>query len=104
MYYVRKFLYSLPKGARILDAACGEGVLVEEYLAKGCDIVGIDLNYESEIVKQGDILNMPFEDARFDVVLLLDVFEHLSFVNQPKALQEIQRVLSEGGIFVGINT
>jgi len=93
MYYVRQFLDSLPKGTRILDAGCGEGVLVEEYLAKGYSIQGIDLNYESEIVKRGDILNMPFKDESFDVVLLLDVFEHLSFTDQPKALKEIHRVL-----------
>jgi len=103
MYYVRQFLDSLPKGTRILDAGCGEGVLVEEYLAKGYSIQGIDLNYESEIAKRGDILNMPFKDESFDVVLLLDVFEHLSFMDQPKALKEIHRVLI-GGLPGGINT
>lgn len=40
---------------------------------------------------------MPYEDDRFDVVLLLDVFEHLSFEDQPKALTEIKRVLKKGG-------
>ena len=97
MYYIRKFLDLLPKGMKILDVGCGEGVLVEEYLAKGYSIQGIDLNYESEIVRRGDILNMPFEDKSFDVVLLLDVFEHLAFSDQPKALKEIQRVLGGGG-------
>ena len=97
MHYIREFFDSLPKGTKILDAGCGEGVLVEEYSAKGYTINGIDLNYESEIVMRGDILNMPFKDKSFDVVLLLDVFEHLAFVDQPKVLKEIQRVLSGGG-------
>ncbi len=97
MYHIQKFLDSLPKGTKILDAGCGEGVLVEEYLAKGYTVQGIDLNYESGIVRRGDILNMPFEDKSFDVVLLLDVFEHLAFIDQLKALKEIQRVLSGGG-------
>jgi SAM-dependent methyltransferase len=52
---------------------------------------------ESEIVKRGSILEMPFETGRFDAVLLLDVFEHLGFVEQPIALLEICRVLQEGG-------
>lgn len=97
MYHVRKFLDSMPKESKTLDAGCGEGVLVQEYLTKGYSIQGIDLNYGSEFVKQGSILNMPFEDATFDVVLLLDVFEHLAFIDQPKALKEIQRILKKGG-------
>lgn len=97
MHHVRKFLDSLPKGTKILDAGCGEGVLVEEYLDKGYLIQGIDLNYESKIVIKGNILNMPFEDKSFDIVLLLDVFEHLAFSNQPKVIKEIQRVLSGEG-------
>lgn len=97
MHHVRKFLDSLPKGTKILDAGCGEGVLVEEYLDKGYTIQGIDLNYESKIVIKRNILDMPFEDKSFDVVLLLDVFEHLLFSDQPKVIKEIQRVLSRGG-------
>jgi len=98
MYHMRKFLDSLPKEkTRILDAGCGEGVLVEEYLNKGYTIQGIDLNYESEIVVKGNILDMPFDDNSFDIVLLLDVFEHIDFIDQLKALKEIQRVLKRGG-------
>ena len=100
MHHIRKFLTSLPKGTNILDAGCGEGVLVEEYSARGYSIQGIDLNYASEFVQQGDILNMPFDDASFDVVLLLDVFEHLSFTDQPKVLKEIQRILKKNGYLV----
>lgn len=82
---------------RILDAGCGEGVLVEEYTARGWQIEGLDLNYESTYVRRGDLLAMPYEDNRFDVILLLDVFEHLAYADQPRALQELQRVLKPDG-------
>ncbi|MDW7973209.1 MAG: class I SAM-dependent methyltransferase [Thermodesulfovibrio sp.] len=101
MAFVRSFLDRLPKNSKILDAGCGEGVLVEEYRAKGYNIEGIDLNYQSEIVRRGNLLDMWFySDDSFDVVLLLDVFEHLSFADQPKALAEIKRVLKHEGILV----
>ena len=77
---------------------------MEEYLAKGYSIKGIDVNYESEIVIKGNILDMPFEDKNFDVVLLLDVFEHLAFSDQLKVIKEINRVLSRGGVSFGVNT
>lgn len=100
MAYVKNFLDSLEMSAKILDAGCGEGVLVEEYLKREYLIEGLDLNYESKFVKRGDITRMPYEEELFDVVLLLDVFEHLSFVDQPRALQEIRRVLKHRGIFL----
>lgn len=99
MYHIEKFLNKLPKESRILDAGCGEGVLVEKYLTKGYSVQGIDPNYESKIVIKGNILDIPFEDKSFDVVLLLDVFEHLAFSDQPKVIKEIHRVLNGGGIF-----
>ena len=102
MHHIRRFLSGLPKEARILDAGCGEGVLSEEFLKKGYRIEGIDLNYASKYVTQGDILDMTnlYEDEHFDAVLLLDVFEHLAFADQPVALKEIKRVLRPGGHFL----
>ncbi|MGC8603006.1 MAG: class I SAM-dependent methyltransferase [Desulfomonilaceae bacterium] len=43
---------------------------------------------------------MPYQDASFGCILLLDVFEHLGFEDQPKALTEIHRILKPGGIFI----
>jgi 2-polyprenyl-3-methyl-5-hydroxy-6-metoxy-1,4-benzoquinol methylase len=97
MQYVRTFLDALSAEAEILDAGCGEGALVEEYATKGYHIKGIDLNYASDFVTQADVLNIPFCDKSFDVVLLLDVFEHLSFLEQPTVLKEIHRVLKRDG-------
>ena len=100
MAVVKAFLRSLPKESLMLDAGCGEGVLVEDLRSEGYSISGIDLNYESESVTTGSVLEMPFQNATLDVILLLDVFEHLAFQDQPTALSEIARVLKPGGHLV----
>lgn len=97
MGFVRRKIRELGVDARILDAGCGEGVLVEEFRAQGFQIEGLDLNYESEHVRLGSVLDMPYEDGAFDAVLLLDVFEHLGYADQPVTLAEIRRVLRGGG-------
>ena len=97
MAFVRHKVHELDEDARILDAGCGEGVLVEEFRTQGFQIEGLDLNYESEHVRRGSVLDMPYEDGAFDAVLLLDVFEHLGYADQPVALSEVRRALREGG-------
>jgi SAM-dependent methyltransferase len=100
MAFVRKQIRAVGPGGHVLDAGCGEGVLVEEFRKQGYAIEGLDLNYESEYVRRGSILDMPYEDSAFDAVLLLDVFEHIGYADQPKALAEIRRILRAGGRFI----
>ena len=103
MKWVRKYIDELSMTTRILDAGCGEGVLVEDYSKAGRHIEGLDLNYSSEYVRQGNLLNIPYATNHFDVVLLLDVIEHIAFPDQPLVLQEIHRVLRpDGGLIVSI--
>lgn len=97
MRWVRRVLERLPRDSRIVDLGCGEGILVEELRSEGYDALGVDLNYESEAVTRDDITNTRFEGERFDVVLCLDVLEHLQFEDQVKALAEIHRLLRPGG-------
>ena len=93
---VRRWLDRLPPETRVLDAGCGEGVLVEEY-AERLRIEGLDANYSSERVKAGSLTALPYADGTFDRALCLDVLEHLTFEDQPRALAELHRVLRPGG-------
>ena len=93
---VRAYLSALPAETRVLDAGCGEGVLVEEFKSK-LAIVGVDPNYASETVTKGSLLALPYPDASFDRALCLDVLEHLSFADQGAAVAELYRVLRRGG-------
>jgi SAM-dependent methyltransferase len=94
--FVRRYLDALPADTRVLDAGCGEGVLVEEY-ARRLRIDGLDDNYSSAHVRRGSLTALPYADASFDRVLCLDVLEHLAFVDQPLALSEMRRVLTADG-------
>jgi SAM-dependent methyltransferase len=93
---VRAWLDPLPRATRVLDAGCGEGILVDEY-ADRLAIEGVDPNYSSDHVRAGSLTSLPFGDGTFDRALCLDVLEHLTLEEQPRALAELRRVLRPGG-------
>ncbi len=84
-----------------LDVGCGTGLLVK-YLRKfGVDAYGVEISSHAleladEEVKpflyKGDILKLPFEDNKFDLVITFDVLEHLERSKIKKAVQETIRV------------
>ena len=93
---VRRWLESASPAERVLDAGCGEGILVEEFAGR-LAIEGIDANYSSDRVRSGSVTALPYAEGTFDRAMCLDVLEHLTFEEQPRAIAELFRVLRPGG-------
>jgi SAM-dependent methyltransferase len=88
---------------RVLDAGCGSGRNMVE-LARHGTVTGIELSQTSvELARarkigevlEGSVLEMPFEDASFELSVSLDVIEHLE--DDVGALRELRRVTAPGG-------
>ncbi len=99
---VRQYLSAAPASTRVLDAGCGEGVLVDEFHGR-LAIEGVDPNFASDHVRRGSLVALPYTDGAFDRALCLDVLEHLSYADQPRAFAELFRILKPGGeLFVTV--
>ncbi len=92
-------------GTRLLDLACGTGVVSAGALMRGCTVVGADFapdmladaarRWPGAEFKHCDAEEMPFEDERFDAVA--SNFGFLHFPYPEVALAETTRVLKSGG-------
>jgi len=98
-------------GERILDVACGTGVvarLAAKHVTTG-RVVGLDINSGMLAIArslpqadgppvewyEGSALEMPFPDAAFDLVLCQLGLQF--FPDRPAALREMERLLTRGG-------
>ena len=100
---VKIFLNKQGRKKKIIDLGCGEGVLVEEYRRKGFDITGLDLNFQSKFVKKGSLLDPKLPKNYYDLILCLDVIEHLHFHEQKIAIDNMAKMLKPGGkLFITI--
>ncbi len=101
----------IERGERVLDAACGTGVLAKEVSARvgpEGSVVGLDINEGMLAVaerkspgiewKFGAVESIPFEDETFDTVV--SQFGLMFFVDKAAAIQEMFRVLKPGGTLV----
>lgn len=92
------------KGTRVLDVACGTGVLFPDYLKRGAIVTGIDISPEMvEIAKSkfpeigivcGDAEALELE-GRFDAIVIYNAFPH--FPNPRGLIKALSRALEEGG-------
>ncbi len=92
-------------GDRVLDACCGTGDLALAARKAGAEVVGLDFSERmlerarrksSEIEwLQGDLLELPFEDASFDAATV--GFGVRNVVDLERGLAELRRVLRPGG-------
>ncbi|MDQ3239135.1 MAG: class I SAM-dependent methyltransferase [bacterium] len=104
--YLKEILKYKPTGKH-LDIGCAYGYMLELTSQAGYDAQGIDpshyaINQAPEHLKnkvmQGTIFDMEFSDKTFDVITMLDVFEHLD--NPLSELKEINRILKDDGILL----
>jgi ubiquinone/menaquinone biosynthesis C-methylase UbiE len=103
---------ALQAGERILDAACGTGIvarLAAERVGEQGAMLGLDLNPGMLAIArslpppsgasitwhEASVLAMPFSDATFDVILCQLGLQF--FPDRPQALREMRRVLVPGG-------
>lgn len=97
-------------GNSILEIGFGSGLTFLNLNSMYTKTYGIDLTCNVEQVKEvfapygiypdlrnGTILNMPYDDNQFNTVLLISILEHLKPHELKQAFQEIRRVLKPGG-------
>lgn len=93
--------------ARLLDAGCGTGAMLKAVAGRaeavGTDTSTVALDWCKRRglggrVACGDFAAPPFRDRTFDVVMLLDVLEHLD--DDREALNSAFRLLQWGGLLV----
>lgn len=95
----------LVAGARLLDAGCGSGRMLDE-LARYGRVTGVDLSSEAVAASRArghDVVRaaieaMPFGDGAFDLVTCLDVIEHTP--DDLATLAELRRVTRPGGLLI----
>ena len=124
-YFASSFLYgrrqmdihfnaqinNLPKNAKVLDIGCGTGEQMKQLYSSGFEVHGIEpsekmrMYAESKLpagrVKNGSVLDLPFEDNSFDFVYTIEVLRYLAYEDNLKGLRQIHRVLKPAGIFFG---
>jgi ubiquinone/menaquinone biosynthesis C-methylase UbiE len=95
-------------GQRVLDVACGTGVLARaaaERVGRSGSVVGIDLSEAMLAVarrvrpdlawRQGDAADLPFSDGEFDVVV--SQMAMMFFPDPTAALRQMRRVVRPSG-------
>jgi len=98
-------------GARVLDAACGEGYGSALLARDAGEVVGVDISEEAVgharsryagrdnlRFEVADCTQLPFEDGAFDAVVSFETLEHIA--GQEAMLAEFRRVLDPGGFLL----
>jgi SAM-dependent methyltransferase len=81
-------------GLRVLDVGCGNKPYLP-YFSTAAEYVGVDVADNPLADLQGSIEALPVEDASFDLVLCLQVLEHVE--DPAQAVRELHRVTRPGG-------
>lgn len=94
----------IEKGVRVLDVACGTGVLFPDYIKREAIVTAVDISPEMvKIAKNnfpqinvicGDVEEIDFAE-KFDSVMIYNAFPH--FPNPQRLIEKLSALLREGG-------
>lgn len=91
------------EGKRILDVGSGKGRFSRVLQDRGADVVGIDLSMAMLASSpglarvRGSARRLPFLPEVFDLVVVVEVLQHLTEAAVDAAIHEFRRVLKPGG-------
>jgi ubiquinone/menaquinone biosynthesis C-methylase UbiE len=107
--FVERFLAATPRDARLLDAGCGTGRMIDVVLGARPDaeVVGVDASAAMLVHARvrhprfayviGELVALPFPDAAFDGVLAWYSVIHTAPAELGGVIAELARVLAPGG-------
>jgi SAM-dependent methyltransferase len=115
--FIARNFYEKKRGVvRMLEVGCGPGASIWYLAREGFDVYGIDgsktaiqkakARIDGEGLKAdlrtGDIISLPYESDCFDLVIDLECLYANSGDNTDCILQQIKRVLKDGGLFFSL--
>lgn len=90
------FLLSNVVEGEILEIGSGSWSYPKDILS-GKNITTLDIKPPADVI--GSVMKLPFKENTFDCVICFETLEHVE--NPFKAIEEIFRVLKQGGKFIG---
>jgi SAM-dependent methyltransferase len=104
MKLIEHFSAEIAESDAILDVGCCSGFVVSKFRAMGKKAFGIDISIKGNAIPychNGDARDISrFGSRRFDLVLCIEVIEHLDAKGQKAALREICRVAKSGATVI----
>ena len=92
------------KGRKVLDIACGTGVLFPDYIKRGAEVTGVDISPEMVRLAKDkfpcvEVIAADAEEYSFggiyDAVMIYNAFPH--FPNPERLLENLSLALKDGG-------
>ena len=98
--FVKDFIEKNSMNKRVLDLGCGDMNNGSYCILNGADsVVFVDINKCDDRILRFDLeKDIPLKDESFDVVLLVEVVEHID--RQIGLLNEVYRLLKSGGLVI----
>ena len=105
--YLDKFLYLLPKNAKILDVGCGVGVDSGFVKSQGFEVIGLDLSKEMLNLarqkfpqidfREQDIRKLGFPPESFDGIIASCSLIHIPKKDVPSLIESFRQILKKNG-------